>query len=111
MSLYGEYIKELRGDGIVEDINGFATYRYLNGGKTIYIIDIYVVPSLRASNVATNMAGMIEEIGKENGAIELLGTVSPSASHSTESVLVLLKYGMRLHSMDQGLIVFRKDIE
>jgi hypothetical protein len=111
MSLYGDYIKELRGDGIVETIDGFATYRYLNDGKTIYIIDIYVVPGVRENAVATALANEIEKIGKAAGATEMWGTVSPSANNSTESVWVLLKYGMRLHGIDQGLIVFRKDIK
>lgn len=111
MTLYGHYIKEFRGDGIVESEHGFATYRYLNDGKTIYIIDIYIVPHARNMHLASEFANQIEAIGKASGATEMFGTVSPSANNSTESLWVLLKYGMRLHSIDQNLIVFRKDIK
>ena len=41
MSMYGDYIKEHRGDGIVENERGFASYRFLNE-RQCYIIDIFV---------------------------------------------------------------------
>ena len=110
MSLYAHYIKELRGDGIFENEYGFASYRYLNDGKTIYIIDIYVVPHARNAGVATDMVKKIESIGKNAGAIELWGTVSPSANHSSENLFHYLKYGMKLHSIGNDLIILRKDI-
>lgn len=110
MSMYGDYIREHRNDGIVEREEGFATYRYLNNGESIYIIDIYVRSDFRKTKVASEMADEIVAIGKKAGAIELLGTVVPSANHSTDSLRVLLGYGMSLQSASNDLVVFRKEI-
>jgi len=45
MSMYGDYVKEQLGDEIYENDYGFATYRIIefDGGRAIYIVDIYVV--------------------------------------------------------------------
>ena len=110
MSLYAEYIKERLGDEIIEDEYGFATYRFLNDGKTVYIVDLYVVPEERRSHVAAVMADRICKIAKEKGATEMLGTVSPSANTATESLKVLLAYGMKLLNASEQMIVFRKDL-
>lgn len=110
MSLYGDYIKEHHGDGIIETQDGFATYRFLNDGKTIYIVDIYVTPVMRVTGLASTLANEIAKVGKEKGATEMLGTVVPSARQSTESLKVLLAYGMKLKSAAADLIVFRKDL-
>ena len=110
MSLYGDYIREHHGDGIVEDNYGFATYRFLNEGKTIYLVDIYVHPDFRKTLLGKEMAEKVIAIGRESGATEFLGTVVPSARNSTESLQILLKFGMQLKSASDNLIVFRKDI-
>ncbi len=110
MSYYGDYIREHRGDGIVEQEEGFATYRFLNAGSSIYVIDIYVAPKYRKTKVASEIADKIVAIGKEAGAKEFLGTVVPSAKNSTVSLRVLLGYGMRLQSATNDLIVFSKEI-
>lgn len=110
MSAYGDYIKETRGDEIVEIPEGFATFRFLNEGKSAYIIDIYVIPDFRSKHIASTLANQISVIAKEKGASELIGTVVPSSKGSTDSLKVLIAYGMTLHSSQNDLIVFRKDI-
>ena len=110
LSLYAQYLTERTNDKIIETSYGFATYRYLNSGKTVYIIDIYVKPAHRlAGNMAT-MADKIIEEARAAGAIELIGTVVPSAKGSTNSLKALLGYGMELAFASNDLIVFRKDI-
>ncbi len=110
MSLYAEYLTERTGDHIFETVNGFATYRYLNDGKSVYIIDIFVKPEYRKGRIATVMANHICFEAKEKGATELLGTVNPSAKNSTSGLRVLLAYGMSLLSASQDVIVLRKDL-
>lgn len=110
MSMYGDYLKEKTSDQILESEGGFATFRYLNDGKTVYIVDLYVKPALRQKEYASTMADLIVDIAKAKGAIELLGTVVPSSKNSTISLQVLIGYGMTLSSSTNDLIVFRKDI-
>jgi predicted GNAT family acetyltransferase len=108
MSLYGDYIRERLGDEIVEDETGFATYRFLNE-KQVYIVDIYIVPEFRKKGAATALADKVVEAAKQRGCMELIGSVVPQAKGSTDSLRVLLGYGMSLQSAGPDLILFRKE--
>ncbi len=109
MSLYAQYILEHRGDEIIENEYGFATYRYLNN-DTVYIVDIYIVPEYRKSNKASVIADEVVRAAKLRGCVKLLGTVTPTAKNSTVSLKVLLGYGMTLQSSSADCIIFEKDI-
>lgn len=108
--MYGRYIKEHRGDYIIENEKGFATYRIINNGTTVYIIDIYILPDFRHDGSASAIADQVVEAAKLQGCTELLGTVVPSAHNSNDSLKVLLAYGMTLQSSANDIIVFRKEI-
>lgn len=110
MSKYGDYIMERLGDGIVERDEGFATYRFLDNKRAVYIVDIYVRPDFRNSDIASEMADQIAHLARKEGARELLGTVNPSAKGSTDSLKVLLGYGMSLKSAANDVVVFSKEI-
>lgn len=109
MSLYAEYIRERLGDHIIEVDQGFATYRYINGNQC-YIVDIYIRTESRKMHLAATLADRIVEIAKTCGCTELIGSVVPSAKGSTESLKVLLGYGMKLASCEDNLIIFKKEI-
>lgn len=109
-SLYAQYITERTNDKIIELPQGFATYRYFPHTKSCYIVDIYVQPEFRKSGIASEMANMIAAEAKKDGYTSLIGTVSPSANHSTDSMRVLMAYGMKLDSSERDVIVFKKDI-
>lgn len=109
MSLYADYLKERTADKIVETEHGFATYRYLDA-DTVYIIDLYIIPDYRRSHKANDIADSIVEMAKLRGCNKLLGTVVPSSNGATNSVKVLLAYGMKLKSSANDVIFFEKDI-
>lgn len=110
MSLYAQYIVERTSDHIIERPDGFATYRYVNDDRAVYIVDIFVIPEARKKGLAAEMADLIGEQGRMNGCKEMLGTVVPSSKNSTTSMKILLAYGMTLHSSSQDMIVLRKEL-
>ncbi len=110
MSLYADYITERTNDLIIETDAGFATYRYINDGRSVYIIDIYTDPDSRKLGNAADLADDIVKEAQARGCSELLGTVVPSTKGSTASLRVLLAYGMTLQSAEKDLIIFRKGI-
>lgn len=110
MSLFAEYVLERTDDLIIETSGCFAVYRYLPGGKGVYIMDIYVQEHLRQCGAAADLADRIVIQAKEKGCIEIFGTVVPSLKGATRSVKVLLAYGMSVHKASEDLITFRKDI-
>jgi predicted acetyltransferase len=110
MSFFASYIQERTNDSILETDDGFATYRYINEGKTLYIIDIYIKPEARQKHKAAEIADMIVKEAKEKGCKDMIGTIDPLAKGSTVSLKVLLGYGMELSNVAANLIVFRKEI-
>ncbi len=110
MSHYADYIKERTADEILETPDGFATYRYVEAGKTVYIVDLYTVPTSRKEGCATLLGNAVAAIAKEKGCSSMIGTVVPSAKGSTTSLKVLIAYGMRLESSGIDFIVMRKEI-
>lgn len=109
-SLYAQYLLERSDDLIIENDNGFATYRYVDEGKAVYIVDIYTCPDVRETGAATWLADAICKEAKERGCLRVLGSVVPSAKGSTLSIKVLLGYGMTLHSATNDFVVFKKEI-
>ena len=109
-SMYARYLLERTDDLIIETPSGFATYRYLDQGKTVYIVDIFVIPAFRKSGAASKMADDIVKEAKDRGATKLLGSVVPSMKNATTSMKVLLGYGMRLDNSTNDFIVFSKEI-
>ena len=109
-SLYAEYLKERTTDYILENDYGFATYRFLDEGKTVYIIDIFIKPEHRKELRASFIADEICKIAKERGCTKLIGSVVPSAKNSTVSMKVLLGYGMSLEKSGDDWIIFRKEL-
>lgn len=109
MSLYGDYIKEAKGDGIIETEYGFATYRYI-APESVYIIDIYIVPEFRKSKKTSAIVDMVIEAARSKGCKKMIGTVVTAAVGSTVSLKLLLSHGMRLVSSNNEFIVFEKDI-
>lgn len=110
MTLYADYLREHGVTEILEVDSGFATYRYINDGRTVYIVDIYVVPECRKSGIAAALADTIALEAKERGCTEMLGSVVPSSRGTANSIRVLLSYGMTLSSVQDGHVIFRKDI-
>lgn len=108
-SLYAQYLMEKTDDQIIETNDGFVTYRFLDA-VSVYIVDIYVNPTGRKRGAATVLANHVVDIAKAKGCEKLIGTVIPSNKNSTDSLRVLLAYGMKLESSAPDLIVFGKGI-
>lgn len=109
-SFYAQYLRERTNDFIIENKFGFVTYRYLEDKKSVYIIDIFVMPEYRKDGHAGLMADTIVKEAKAKGITSIVGTVIPNTKNSTISLKVLLGYGMTLESSSNNLIVFRKEI-
>ncbi len=108
VSHYADYLKEKTADLIIEDESGFASYRWINEGKSVYIVDIYIIPEYRRKGVAALFADRIAAEAKERGCTDMIGSVIPSNKGSSESLDVLRSYGMELVSSAQDVIYFRK---
>lgn len=108
MSLFADYKLERENKTVLETEEFFASYEH--SGDTVYIEDIYVVPSKRKSGLATRVANQIVAFAKQAGCKKLMGSVSVNAQGAHESLLVLIAYGMKLSSVRNDVIFFEKEI-
>lgn len=108
MSHFASYIYERQGKSIIEDEHGFATYYYIK--DACYIEDIYVVQDSRRSGIAGKYADMIAEEARSKGYSKLMGSVNLLTNEPTESMYALLRYGFKLSSANNNLIILLKDI-
>jgi ribosomal protein S18 acetylase RimI-like enzyme len=108
MSLYSDYLKETNLKQILELESGFATYHLL--GEECYIEDIYVLPDLRKSNKATELALNIEHVARQQGCKYLTGSVNTNIKDPTSSMKVLLAYGFKFLRSEPKIIWFIKQL-
>ena len=73
-------------------------------------MDIYVRPKKRKSGVAARLADEVCAQAKAKGVKTLVGSVDVTAVSATESLKVLLAYGMRVDSILGNVIYFKKDL-
>lgn len=108
MSLYGKYVKEREGKGIVESAQGFMTYKIQ--GEECYIADVFIDSDFRETGVAAEFTEQITKKAKEKGCKFLTGTVTPSLEGATVSLAYQLKRGFKLHSSHEDFIILKKEI-
>jgi predicted GNAT family acetyltransferase len=109
VSLYSQYIREKTYDHILETETGFATYRFVDE-KTVYIVDVFIISEFRKLGQGSDLADRIAKEAKRKGCNKLIASVIPSAKNSTDSLEVLLAYGMTLKSANQDFVLFEKEI-
>ena len=109
LTLFARYRMEREGGHTLEKEHGFATY--LMGPEECYIQDIYVLPEHRKGGLAAEMADEIAEIGRDQGCTVLTGSVDVRTKRSTDSLKVLLAYGMFLSEVRGNMIIMSKDLQ
>lgn len=114
MSLFADYISERENKGIIEDVNGFATFYKTTDPKThepvVYVEDVYVIPTMRQKKIASEYVNKIVEIARGQEYRKILTTVKPSANGSTESLKAILGYGFKLKASAEDAILFEREI-
>lgn len=110
MSLYAAYVLEREGFQTLEGEHGFCTYKVLDD-STIYLRDIYVVPSMRATGEGKKMLEEVERVARDKNCTAVIGSVDISLPSGTLSTSVLLKVGFSITHASGSLLVFRKEIK
>lgn len=108
MSLLANYFRERENFHTMETEEAFVTYSIT--GTQCYIKDIYVLPDHRKDGVASNLADKVVGEAKKLGCTMLVGSVCPSANRATDSMKVLLCYGMKISHIEKDLIFMVKEI-
>ena len=112
LDLYSAYLIEREDANIVSNKTGFATYRFqeYEGIEIVYIMDIYVIPEHRNAGAATELGLLIEDIAKDAGVHQVLGSVDTACNGAEASIKVLKAYGMTELFQVDTMIYFIKEI-
>ncbi len=112
MDLFAVYLSEREGKRVLRRPEGFAVFGYncVPGlpFDHAYIQDIFVSTEHRKSGVAAKLADEIHAEAKALGINALIGSIDGNANGAHESLLVLLAYGMKLYTIDNGVAWFIK---
>lgn len=112
--MYAAYLLETQGKHMLETPHGFLTYGFdcVPGVpfSHVYIEDLYVVPEMRKTHIASTMADRVASIAKERGITKMLGSVDKSTKNPEASERVLVAYGMRRQGEHDGTVWFVKDL-
>lgn len=108
MSLHEEYLKERESLEVLNVKGGFAIYKILE--KSLYIKDIYVIPELRKTGLASEMADHLRDVAQDNGCTCLIGSVSSADKNKSDNVKILLTYGFKVSHWNDYMLYFVKGI-
>jgi ribosomal protein S18 acetylase RimI-like enzyme len=109
MSLYSEYISELRDLQIIEKDYGYITYNFQQ--DAVYIEELFIRKDFRHSGLGQELGSTVEQIAREKGMKKLLCTVIPTNKNSTYAIASYIKWGFKLDSSTNNFILLTKDIE
>lgn len=112
--MYAAYLLETQGKHVLETPHGFLTYGF-NCVPGVdfphcYIEDLYVVPEMRKTHVASTMADEVARIAKERGITKMLGSVALGRKNADANLDVLKRYGMRLFAAHDNTVFTVKDL-
>ena len=91
MSLYSEYIKESKGNTVVEDEMGF--YEYSLKEECLYIENAYIIPERRGNNNGRKYMVQMAEIAKAFDLHQLMGVVNVKHLNADYLMGLYLKNG------------------
>lgn len=106
--MFKDYFSELKNLEVYEEQDGFVLYKIED--DSLYIRDIYVKPDFRKSGLAAKMADTLAEYAKTLGCVRMIGDVEPSNNNATDSIKVLIAYGMKVAVANDDEILFVKEI-
>ena len=91
MSLYSEYIKESKGNTVVEDEMGF--YEYSLKEECLYIENAYIIPERRGNNNGKKYMVQMAEIAQAFDLHQLMGVVNVKHLNANYLMGLYLKNG------------------
>lgn len=107
-SLYARYIEEREGAGIIETEESFVTYHLYP--DSIYLADMFIVPDKRNTGLHLELLAQVEEIGRKEDKKKIITSAGFGAAGLTDSVQTIINAGFSIHSGDQKLIYFVKNL-
>ena len=113
MSLWSDYLKELRGEDAHQFIElpwGFVSYSFPQWAPTcIQIEDMYVVPEERKLGRGNELLGMVQAIGLKAGKLFVTAQLELNTLTFENAMRVQLAAGFIPIAAENGKIYLRRD--
>lgn len=108
VSNYALHVKERHNRDIIETDFGFLTYTIFE--NECFIHDVFVKEEFRKTGMVRKLTDKLIEMAKERNCSYLAGKVQMSDPNKDEILLHNMKWGFKLHSLEEKAIVIVKDI-
>ena len=99
MDLYKQYLKEREDKDILISEFGFAVYKIEK--DSIYLQDVYIIPSMRKKGLTKEFSNKIENIGKELNKKAILTSFCLEAKNWKISKKVIKQCGFKYFTKDR----------
>ena len=109
MSLYADYLKELWGKEAIEREYGFVTY--LINGSECFTDTLYIRPEERRKGHCHKLLDEVTDIAKKRGCTHMTSMTSQAVEGWRGRATVILKYGFKIHKLDNEKIYFVKELK
>lgn len=111
-SLYKQYAEELFEQEMIEDDEGFASYRIypIQNGFQMYVCDVFATKEARKRGKGKQLVDKLLHIALENYCTSAVTTIDPTTSRATENMKFHLSCKMRISHIADGLIYLVRDL-
>lgn len=101
-NLYKDYLLERESAHVLELEQGLCVYKHMPEG--LYLQDIFVHKSARASGLARRLFEQVIQIAKQHGHSKIFGTVDTSLPGAEHSAKIMLLEGFKFLSTNGAVI-------
>ena len=108
-TFYPAYLKEYRNQDHIETDYGFISYVINEEEKTIYMVDIYVVPERRKENLSRKLVYMAMAEAKERGCTHGFTHVFNDFKDKEASLMAALAIGGKIVSVDPEKVMLKME--
>jgi len=110
VSLYGQYIAERRGQGIIETDYGFISFDYPTQ-DIVFIVDMYIVPEKRESGLGNELVYAMCREAVKSGHTQLVSGVDLSAPGAERNCKIAEKQGAKMFKVVEPMAYYVMEIK
>ena len=107
-TLYAKYLKERQDIDVLENKNGFITYKI--SGDECFIVDMCIDQEIRALGNARLFINELEKIAKEKSCKYISGNIHLWDKGANNTLIAALNIGFKVVKAEQGILVIVKEI-
>ena len=107
-TLYAQYISEREDALVLENENGFLTYKIMN--QECLVINMFIKPALRKKGEGRFLVSELSDIARAKGCLYITANIYLNDGGATKTLISALMAGFGISAADRGTITIYKNI-